>query len=353
MGLKLTSRYQIFDYLDEGSHGQIYTVSDTQNPSGDKLVVKMVKDKELFQHEVLALEMLNKVHDKLQSSNKLRQEISNIFPKIVDKGEINNGSFVSNYFVMPKLDVNMYTYLEQFTGVQRSIQVLQIISQVIDILEIVHLSCLVYNDLKPDNIMVNRSTQKVTLIDFGFASSFINADGSHISDSEMNETFHGNLLYASFDQMNFFRTCRKDDIIAVFYILMEQLNKGSFIGKPKDLELLTQNKDDVEHQFAAFRNYKEKYTLKNIVKYATKNHLLNPFDDQDISPYAEVSIKLQHSLFMDQIEKFAYQAGKTSFDEKPSYSKLRRVIKHCTEILQNMELLVKKQHSKAELEILK
>ena len=95
--------------------------------------------------------------------------------------------------------------------------------------------------------MVNRSTQKVTLIDFGFASSFINADGSHISDSEMNETFHGNLLYASFDQMNFFRTCRKDDIIAVFYILMEQLNKGSFIGKPKDLELLTQNKDDVEH----------------------------------------------------------------------------------------------------------
>lgn len=54
-------------------------------------------------------------------------------------------------------------------------------------------------------------------------------------------------MYASYDQMNFFQTCRKDDIIAVFFILIEQLNNGNFIGKPKDLDLLNQNEDDVEH----------------------------------------------------------------------------------------------------------
>ena len=95
--------------------------------------------------------------------------------------------------------------------------------------------------------MVNRKTGNVTLIDFGFASSYLNSDGTHIDDSAKTETFQGNILYASFDQMNFFQTSRKDDISAVFYILMEQLNNGSPIGKPKDLDRLNENVDDLEH----------------------------------------------------------------------------------------------------------
>ena len=46
--------------------------------------------------------------------------------------------------------------------------------------------------------------------------------------------------------MNFFPTSRKDDIIAVFYILMEQLNNGNPIGEPKDLAKLNENEDDLE-----------------------------------------------------------------------------------------------------------
>lgn len=62
-----------------------------------------------------------------------------------------------------------------------------------------HHSKLVVNDLKPENIMVNRETGEVTLIDFGFASTYVNKDGTHKSDSEMNDEFHGNITYASFD----------------------------------------------------------------------------------------------------------------------------------------------------------
>ena len=46
--------------------------------------------------------------------------------------------------------------------------------------------------------------------------------------------------------MNFFPTCRKDDIIAVFYILMEQLNNGNPIGKPEDLAKLNENVTDLD-----------------------------------------------------------------------------------------------------------
>ena len=53
----------------------------------------------------------------------------------------------------------------------------------------VHRSSLIYNDLKPENIMINQETGKVTLIDFGFASSYLDEDGRHVSDSATNETF--------------------------------------------------------------------------------------------------------------------------------------------------------------------
>lgn len=42
----------------------------------------------------------------------------NIVPKILAKGTIDKGSVAMNYFVMSKLDVDMNTYLESFTGVQ-------------------------------------------------------------------------------------------------------------------------------------------------------------------------------------------------------------------------------------------
>ena len=85
---------------------------------------------------------------------------------------------------MPKLDVNFTTYLESYTGIERSQKVFLTILKLIDILEYVHKSQLVYNDLKPDKIMVNRETGNVTLGDFGLASSYMDsADGTHIDDS--------------------------------------------------------------------------------------------------------------------------------------------------------------------------
>ena len=72
--------------------------------------------------------------------------------------------------------------------------------------------------------MINRKTGELTLIDFGFASPYLNKDGSHIKASETNESFQGNMVYASLDQMNFFKTSRKDDIISTFHMFVELLN---------------------------------------------------------------------------------------------------------------------------------
>ena len=72
--------------------------------------------------------------------------------------------------------------------------------------------------------MINRKTGELTLIDFGFASKYLNKDGSHIKATETNENFQGNMIFASYDQMNFFKTSRKDDIISTFNMFVELLN---------------------------------------------------------------------------------------------------------------------------------
>ena len=49
--------------------------------------------------------------------------------------------------------------------------------------------------------------------------------------------------------MNFFLTSRKDDIIALFYILMHALNDDKPVGKENDVSYLLQEFDQVEDQF--------------------------------------------------------------------------------------------------------
>ena len=46
--------------------------------------------------------------------------------------------------------------------------------------------------------------------------------------------------------MNFFKTSRKDDVIATFFILIYLLNNDRPIGKEKDLIKLNENEDDLE-----------------------------------------------------------------------------------------------------------
>lgn len=109
-----------------------------------------------------------------------------IIPNVIAKGKLNEKLGGPGYIIMPKLDVDLATYLESYTGLERAQKVVLVIHHLIQIIEVVHYSNVIFNDIKPDNIMVNRKTEEVTLIDFGFASTCVNPDGSHIKDTEMN-----------------------------------------------------------------------------------------------------------------------------------------------------------------------
>jgi serine/threonine protein kinase len=72
--------------------------------------------------------------------------------------------------------------------------------------------------------------QHIVLIDFGFATKFLDENGSHVSDIELKDTFRGNILFCSLDQMEFKVTSRKDDLISLIYMLLFILNDFALPG---------------------------------------------------------------------------------------------------------------------------
>ena len=112
-------------------------------------------------------------------------------------------------------------------------------------MKIVHKAGRTYNDMKPQNVMIsyknkevfNSSELDVTIIDFGFVDKFKDEKKAyaHIERSETVEMFQGNLLFASVDHMKFFRTSRKDDVIAMFYMMIHLMCNNNFCGSQEAL----------------------------------------------------------------------------------------------------------------------
>ena len=67
--------------------------------------------------------------------------------------------------------------------------------------------------------------KEIILIDFGFAAKFIDSNGHHISEQNEVNTFKGNMLFSSINQMEFRVTSRRDDMISLCYLLMYCLNE--------------------------------------------------------------------------------------------------------------------------------
>ena len=69
---------------------------------------------------------------------------------------------------------------------------------------------------------------KIILIDFGFSKKYFTHDGYHIDDIELKESFQGNIMFSSLNQMEFKNTSRKDDMISLCYLMKYLLNGRTF-----------------------------------------------------------------------------------------------------------------------------
>jgi len=116
---------------------------------------------------------------------------------------------------MPRYGLNLEDCFENMNNRLSRRSTLNLGIKIIDILEKVHAAGYTYNDLKLDNLLIgyrDKLPKKYTpdnvfenvsvhLIDYGFATRYIDKHtGKHIEDTHV-DVFRGNMIFASLNQL--------------------------------------------------------------------------------------------------------------------------------------------------------
>ena len=207
---------------------------------------------------------------------------------------------------MPRLGQNLEDYFSKQHEQLSSASIRDLGCAIVSMLEAVHKAGFTYNDLKLDNLMVefdNKLPKKgtpdhesafanatINLVDFGFAAKYVDKNKVHMPKEEL-DSFKGNLIFASLNQLNFFSTSRRDDMVALCYLLVYVTNNGKLPGI--DMEA---NLDKIE-SFHASKEAKSKHTIMTLC-----------------AGRAEC------------LRDFATEIFKMKYQDKPDYAKLKTIL---------------------------
>ena len=157
---------------------------------------------------------------------------------------------------MPRYGKNLEEILLKRNKALTKSNIFHLALNLLNILELVHSSGFVFNDLKPDNIMIDYGQKlcysndvefessfnklNFNLIDFGLASKWIDkVHGKHVANKKQ-KYFKGNLYFSSVNQLAAQTSSRRDDLHSLIYLIIYLLNKNHL---PLLMEALHKDKD--------------------------------------------------------------------------------------------------------------
>jgi len=218
---------------------------------------------------------------------------------------------IMSYLIMPRYGINLESLFQSRNSHFSRESIYSLGIQLLNMLQRVHEAGYVYNDLKLDNLLLDygKNSQElkestgdifkgnqVNMIDFGFATRYVDKKTKeHMNKQEVN-TFRGNMVFASLNQLKFHSTSRRDDLISLFYLLVFMIRGGSMPGFEID------NRVDKNQQFRTIKAAKESQRLKDVC-----------FDNTS-----------ELSQFMREV--FSYR-----FKDTPRYEFLRNMLKELIE----------------------
>ncbi|KZS88482.1 kinase-like protein [Sistotremastrum niveocremeum HHB9708] len=212
--LVLDNRYKLIDKLGNGAFGQVYRADDTKH---SKLVAVKL---EPYNAEYASLRYEIDVYRTLR-----RGMGGKAFPVGIPE-MIWGGSHEGIYraLVLPLLGSSL-TSLFRAQKHQLSLgTTLMLVQQMIDRLEWIHDQRIIHRDIKPDNFVMGtgKNSRTLYLIDFGLSKVYRNEEWMHIPYRD-GRGFVGNMRYASVNVHLGVEPARRDDLEAVFYVLLDFL----------------------------------------------------------------------------------------------------------------------------------
>lgn len=160
----LDQRYKITKSLSSGAFSHTYLAEDTKRPQNPICVIKQLKPqqshpeylakaKELFDREAQTLEMLGK-HPQI--------------PCLLAHLEVDGEFYLIEEYIAGQ------TLAEELAKEPKKseAEVVQIVSELLEILIFIHQRKIIHRDIKPSNIICDRENNQLVLIDFGAVMEF-------------------------------------------------------------------------------------------------------------------------------------------------------------------------------------
>jgi serine/threonine protein kinase len=202
--------------------------------------------------------------------------------------------------VMSLYDCSLHYYIQQKTLPQNKIDI--IMRTMINIFQSIHSKLVIHRDIKPQNIMLKSG--ELYLIDFGFATFYVDENSNHIVDDGTRQHIIGTPKYVSYHIHCGSLPSRRDDLISLGYVYMYLCER-----KLQWDTIIDQGGTDTEYEDTHILNYKNK-----------QRKVLKSFDS--IQP-----ICLQINR---RIENFLNYCYHIQYDDTPIYSALSDIFENET-----------------------
>lgn len=276
MTSQIANKYIIHENIGCGCFGSIY--SGINSKTGVKVAIKMEpidSSVRILKHETSILKYLY-------------EHGSRDIPIVYWFGIHNNCSCL----VMSLYDCSLYEYVQAKPISINKINAIMV--SLISIFKSIHSKLIIHRDVKPQNIMLKNG--ELFLIDFGFATFYVDECSNHIIDHGNHEHVVGTPKYISFHVHCGYLPSRRDDLISLGYMYIYLATRKL----PWDI-LVTSNEINSEYDETHILNYKNKQRVS-----------LKRFD----------SIRTACIEINKQIENYLKYCYYIQYDDLPNYDAL-------------------------------
>lgn len=209
-------KYSIGNLLGKGSHGKVYSVTNSQNKTHNVAIKiekceknkPMINQRLFFEYNIL----------------KILYKNSNVVHKF-GRCSIDSSGVDCFYILMKRYDFSLNDL--NFKSIPLSF-IFKFAIVMLNEIKFIHDNGIIHRDIKPSNIMFKLDGQKIVeckLIDFGLARKYTDEHGN-LKNSRGNIGFRGSLRYVSVNGHQGKELSRADDLWSLFYVVLELvLNK--------------------------------------------------------------------------------------------------------------------------------
>jgi eukaryotic-like serine/threonine-protein kinase len=262
----LKGRYQVIQQLTQGGFGVTFVAEDTQRPGNPKCVVKKLQPrfddeqtlkiaKRLFQQEAETLE-------KLGTHNQI--------PQLLAYFDDNQDFYLVQEYIEGH---DLSQEIPPGASKLSEAEVIQLLTEIVEILEFVHQNNVIHRDIKPSNIRRRKLDGKIVLIDFGAVKEIPNLELTQQGETKFTVTI-GTPGYMPAEQAaGTPKLC--SDIYAVGVICIQALtgiyfnNKGE-MPRGENGELSWREHAEVSPEFAEI--------LEKMVRYDHRHRYVNAIE---------------------------------------------------------------------------